>query len=244
MGKGKATTPALGCEKSNSWVPYAGSANNWMYIGCPGTGHYMCKDHVAHHGKPGWGSGDQYGDYVTCMITPGKFELKRFKVGKSTGANSHAVAHTQQNNFCKSKGGRLPTQAELCPAYNKGKATTPTNGCEKSHSWVPYSNNKDMWMYIGCPGTGHHMCKDHVAHHGRPGWSSGDQYGDMVDCMMPSGAPLSLQRFKVGKPKGANSHAVAHTQQNNFCYDKGGRLPTQKELCPNYSKGKATTPAN
>merc|ERR1719174_510923 len=296
----KASTPALGCEKSHSWVPYAGNTDQWMYIGCPGTGHYQCKDHMTHHKKPGWSKGDQYGDKIDCMV-PSKSKpkpktlLKRFKVGKSKGANSHTVAHQQQDSFCKAKGGRLPTRKELCPNYNAGKASTPALGCEKSHSWVPYAGNRDQWMYIGCPGTGHFPCKDHMTHHNKPGWSKGDQYGDMVDCMMPSkqagdacsknnggchsarkcmvaaggvkcgdcpkgwsndGAkgckkastptdkvPMKLKRFNVGKSKGANSHTVAHRQQDAFCKAKGGRLPTRKELCPNYNAGKASAPA-
>merc|ERR1712226_383442 len=138
---------------------------------------------MTHHGKPGWKSGDQYGDMVDCVITgtppatkpkptpkPGK--LQRFKVGKSSGANSHVVAHQQQDAFCKSKGGRLPTLNELCPKYTKDKASKPALGCEKSHSWVPYAGSRDQWMYIGCPGTGHYQCKDHMTHHGKPGWKS------------------------------------------------------------------------
>ena len=113
-------------------------------------------------------------------------KLKRFDVGKSKGANSHTVAHQQQDAFCKSKGGRLPTRKELCPNYNAAKASTPALGCEKSHSWVPYAGNRDQWMYIGCPGTGHFPCKDHMTHHNKPGWSKGDQYGDKIDCMVPS----------------------------------------------------------
>merc|ERR1719362_652573 len=104
-------------------------------------------------------------------------KLKRFKVGKAKGAKSHTDSHNQQNAFCKSKGGRLPTRQELCPKYDKSKASLPALGCEKSHSWVPYAGGTDQWMYIGCPGTGHYMCKDHMTHHGKPGWKSGDQYG-------------------------------------------------------------------
>ena len=66
----KASAPALGCEKSQSWVPVAGSSDNWMFIGCAGTDtlHHMCKDHVTHHGKPVWSTGDQYGVMVDCMV--------------------------------------------------------------------------------------------------------------------------------------------------------------------------------
>merc|ERR1719174_2829934 len=170
------------------------------------------KGHMTHHKKPGWSKGDQYGDKIDCMV-PSKSKpkpktlLKRFKVGKSKGANSHTVAHQQQDSFCKAKGGRLPTRKELCPNYNAAKASTPALGCEKSHSWVPYAGNSDQWMYIGCPGTGHFPCKDHMTHHKKPGWSKGDQYDDKIDCMVPSKSKPKpktlLKRFKVGKSKGA-----------------------------------------
>ena len=118
--------------------------------------------------------------------------IKRFQVGSPTDADSSTVSYQQQDAFCKSKGGRLPTLQELCPSYNKDKATTPALGCENSHSWVPYAGNEDQWMFIGCPGTeigtdpntAHWECKDHMTHYGRPVWSQGDQYGDMIDCMV------------------------------------------------------------
>ena len=66
--RNKASTPALGCENSHSWVPYAGSTDQWMYIGCPHTGALPCKDHMAHHNEPRWPSGDQYGDKIDCMV--------------------------------------------------------------------------------------------------------------------------------------------------------------------------------
>ena len=51
---------------------------------------------------------------------------------------------------------------------------------------MPYGGDTDQWMYNGCPGTGHYQCKDHMTHHKKPGWSKGDQYGDKIDCMVPS----------------------------------------------------------
>ena len=110
---------------------------------------------------------------------------ERFHYGKSTNANSHEKAHEQEEAFCKAKGGRLPTRTELCPSYNANAATRPALGCENSHSWMPYAGNRNQWMYVGCAGTGHHECKDHMTHHSYPGWSSGDQYGDKIDCMVP-----------------------------------------------------------
>jgi len=41
------------------------------------------------------------------------------------------------------------------------------------------------------------MCKDHVTHHGAPVWGSGDQYGDMVDCMVPD-MPAEYHVVKSG----------------------------------------------
>ena len=62
-------------------------------------------------------------------------KLKRFVVGKSTSAKTQAEAYNQQSAFCKNKGGRLPTKAELCPAYDESKETSTVLGCEKAHSW-------------------------------------------------------------------------------------------------------------
>ena len=95
------------------------------------------------------------------------------------------TAHEQEEAFCKAKGGRLPTRLELCPSYSANAATSPALGCENSHSWMPYAGDRDQWMYVGCAGTGHHECKDHMTHHSYPRWGSGDQYGDKIDCMVP-----------------------------------------------------------
>merc|ERR1719424_1989492 len=60
-------TPALGCEDSatSSWMPYHGSVNNWVYVGCDVT--EQCEDHVKQHGNPSWDS-DRYGASVDCMV--------------------------------------------------------------------------------------------------------------------------------------------------------------------------------
>ena len=114
----------------------------------------------------------------------GVYRLQRFDFGKSSGVNSAADGHTQQEEYCKAKGGRLPTWDELCPDYNKDSASDPTLGCEDDHSWVSYEGNTNNWMYIGCDVHGHWECKDHVAHFGAPNWVNGDVYGEMVDCMV------------------------------------------------------------
>ena len=70
----KGTSPALGCEKALSWVPYAGSTENWMYIGCVGAArHHLCMDHMAFVRKYSltksvWVSGDLWGEMLDCMV--------------------------------------------------------------------------------------------------------------------------------------------------------------------------------
>lgn len=81
-------------------------------------------------------------------------------------------------------GARLPTFKEICP-NGAGGDSAPALGCESTHSWMPYDgqHGKNSWVYVGCGGHGGIVCKDHVKHHGNPGWGSGDVYGDKVDCM-------------------------------------------------------------
>merc|ERR1711904_591603 len=100
------------------------------------------------------------GDMLDCMVPAIPMNLKRFRYRQSKNAKSHTEAYNHQSKFCESEGGRLPTRTELCP---KDK---PAFGCERSHSWVPYAGSADNWMYIGCPGTGHVMCQDHMTANG------------------------------------------------------------------------------
>ena len=87
--------------------------------------------------------------------TLGVFRLQRFEFGKSQDVNSAALGHEQQEQFCESQGGRLPTRDELCPNYDQNVASVPALGCENDRSWVPYAGNTNNWVYIGCEGMDH-----------------------------------------------------------------------------------------
>jgi len=86
----------------------------------------------------------------------------------------------RKHEFCKSKGGHLPTLNEICPK-GEGKSP-PALGCAPTHSWVPYSKNSDSWVYIGC--SDHALCRDHVKYYVSPKWDGvGDIYGDEIECI-------------------------------------------------------------
>ena len=110
-------------------------------------------------------------------------KLVRYTAPKTTTA-SHTKAWDIESDFCVAKGARLPTFKEICP-NGAGGDSAPALGCESTHSWMPYDgqHGKNSWVYVGCGGHGGIVCKDHVKHHGNPGWGSGDVYGDKVDCM-------------------------------------------------------------
>ena len=43
---------------AHAWVASGDEDNSWIHLG--NGGHWMCKDHTAHHGKPGWGSASNH----------------------------------------------------------------------------------------------------------------------------------------------------------------------------------------
>merc|ERR1712037_816468 len=110
------------------------------------------------------------------------------------------------------------------------------------------AGSSDNWMFIGCAGTGtfHHMCKDHVTHRGKPVWSTGDQFGVTVDCMVPTTATcegvvtfcgsskvdytFDASYLKVGQTYRFDLfHAERHSPGSNFNFET--TLDLKEDTC-------------
>ena len=130
------------------------------------------------------------GKLNAAVVTPAAPSiLQRFTMPFKKSATSATQAWQHEKEFCESKGGRLPTFAEMCPSTTlDGQGDTsdsaPALGCDSGHSWMPYSKDSNSWVFVGCGGHSGKVCKDHVSHHSYANWASGDIFGANVDCFV------------------------------------------------------------
>jgi putative hemolysin len=138
-------------------------------------------------------------------------------------------------SFCIRKGGRLASQNEWC-----SQNYTVLGGTRQGDQWTPINDYVNGWLQIG---TGMHMpCRTHVQlGFGYPTWGvdattqlyeSNYILCKRVSCPRPTPGIGASKPIPLLFDTAQTSDVTTWAQATSFCYNKGGRLATQDEWCP------------